>query len=80
MIRVKNNDCRVEGDPQEILADITVAMCAFYHILGDEKAARAMLSDCIITALNVYKAGQYKRVDKNIKDILQILAEQEGNK
>lgn len=79
MIRVKENDCQLEGDPKLILTELTVAMCAFFHIIGDENKAVYMLADSIGTARSIYKAGQYKRVDKNIKDILQSLAEQEGD-
>lgn len=79
MIKVNKNECTVDGNNTEIMADLTVAMAAFFQIIGDEEIAVRMLLHCMGVARVTYEAGQYRQIDQGIKEILKKLSEMEGD-
>ena len=75
MIRVKENEAQLEGSPQTVLSELTVAMACLFHTFNDERETTIMLLHCIDTARECYRQGAYIKTDKNI---INKLTETEG--
>lgn len=76
MIEVNNSECKFEGNPPQILSELTVAMACFFHTIGEERETTIMLLHCIDTARICYREGEYIKTDK---DIINKLTETEGD-
>ena len=75
MIEVNKCECKFEGNPPQILSELTVAMACLFHMIGEEREASIMLLHCIDTAREAYRDGAYTKYDK---EIINKLKETEG--